>query len=573
MKKVVWIVVILAIVAGGGYWAVKSLFPQTEEITGPVYATQPITRGNIEVGVDIIGNINASWAGSIQVPGGYSMPAEGVPASYIVADVYVKVGDYVNAGQPIARLAAPSMSSQIEALQDQLKSERESLARMLDIPVSQLDSVDVSRGLTIQTEIGGRLTEIIPRVGEEVTAGSIVAKVVDDSHFQLTAKLVSTEIEDLKDNYKAVLRFPGQYSSTYNLEAKIIDINRNSIPEKKSDLVANRDAAMGDNGDSYEFVHWVTLQAENPGLIRTGMIAEVGFYDPQSFSSIEEAVKSSDRKKMFWALYLSTVEKYVDEEEILSRVTGVITKIEAKLMSLVKPKDVIMTMSGQDVMKEIDDKIAAIRKTRAELMQLQSQESTLTILAPSDGIIADFNKTPGGTCQPGEWLGSVFSSSDMNMWSRVDDTDVVLVKQGASAIVTFDALPGQIFDGTVDQVSNVGFTENGVTLFDVYIRVEGNAEVKSGMSAKARVGAGSVEDVLLVPLEAVFRENEQNMVEILDPDGTVRTAILELGLMNNRVAEVISGLQEGDLVITGSSGDILPSQSSGSGGGGILPIR
>jgi len=63
-----------------------------------------------------------------------------------------------------------------------------------------------------------------------------------------------------------------------------------------------------------------------------------------------------------------------------------------------------------------------------------------------------------------------------------------------------------------------------------------------------------------VPLEAIFEEDGQSKVEILQPDGTTRVVPVQLGLMNDRVAEVKSGLEEGQLVITGSTADLLPSQ-------------
>ena len=52
-------------------------------------------------------------------------------------------------------------------------------------------------------------------------------------------------------------------------------------------------------------------------------------------------------------------------------------------------------------------------------------------------------------------------------------------------------------------------------------------------------------------------------VEVLNPDGTTKAVAVKLGLMNDRFAEVKSGLDEGELVITGSSADLLPSQHIG----------
>ena len=80
------------------------------------------------------------------------------------------------------------------------------------------------------------------------------------------------------------------------------------------------------------------------------------------------------------------------------------------------------------------------------------------------------------------------------------------------------------------------------------------------MQAKAKIGADSAQGVLIVPLEAIFNEDGQNKVETLDANNVVHEVNVEVGLMNNSIAEITSGLNEGDLVITGSTEDILSSK-------------
>jgi RND family efflux transporter MFP subunit len=181
-----------------------------------------------------------------------------------------------------------------------------------------------------------------------------------------------------------------------------------------------------------------------------------------------------------------------------------------------------------------------------------------------DGVIARWEKQVGETVRPGEWMGYIFNTSDMGMWVQVDDVDVLMVKQGAPVKITLDALPGETFEGEVMQVATMGQDVNGIPQFGVDIRVKGGPKLRPGMQAHAYIDAGSAKNVLLVPLEAIFEEDKTPKVEILNKDGTTKVVTVKLGLMNDRVAEVQSGLNEGDLVITGSSADVLPSQHIGS---------
>lgn len=556
-KKIVTVGVLGVIAIGGCFWAVKQLFPSNQGVSGPQYSTHTVARGNINVGVEATGTLNPSYGGSIQVPRGDS--SSGV-SSYIIDKILVKAGDHVEDGQPLVQLSAPGLDTQLETVRDQLESERKSLASMLNVDVDQVDKVDPNKGISLTAPIDGRVTELSVKNGTEVNAGQIVATVVNDSRIELVAKLSATEIEALQDDACAMLRFPDYYNEP--VEARITDINRTAIPTPNKDL--NVFIGVDAKVEGYSYVYWVNVEADNPGLLAPDMIAQFGFYDKA------EKELPVDQRHITWCSYYTKIEKYVDQEDVLSGVEGVITKTLVKPMEIVKKGTPIATMAGQDVRDEIEKRLDSIRKKKIELSKLEAQSGTLTIKSPSEGTLQEFEKKEGASVSPGEWLGSVFKTTDIYMWVQVDDTDILLVQPGATVNVTIDAIPGEKFEGVVDSVSASGKDESGVTRFEVGIKVVGNEKVRSGMQGKAFIGAGSAEDVLLVPLEAIFEEEGVRKVEILDADGNVQVVPIEVGMMNSRWAEVTSGLEEGDQVITGSTSDLLPSQQVSGGGNNLF---
>ena len=90
------------------------------------------------------------------------------------------------------------------------------------------------------------------------------------------------------------------------------------------------------------------------------------------------------------------------------------------------------------------------------------------------------------------------------------------------------------------------------------------------MQANCFVDAGESLDTLLVPIEAVFEQDGRSRVEILREDGTVEAVFVTVGLMNDKQVEILDGLEESQLVITGSTSDLLPSQQV-NGTSSILP--
>jgi len=547
VQRGLMILLIVVIVLGGGYYAFLHLVPPAEEeAQGPVYATKPVVRGDITVGVDASGPLNPSRSGGIQVPGGRGPgPLSGM--SYIVEEVLVEEGDDVKQGQVVIRLSAPELQTQIENKEEELRMERRALADLLGISTGELAGVDPGRGVTLRAPIDGRVVGLKVEEGDEIKQGDIVARIVDDSSFHATATLLPGEIDQVVGGKRVLLRFP-QFDGL--VEARVTDVNPEPIPMPSSELHDSLPDVSEGEETGYQFVHWVEIEGENTGLIHPGMLAQVGV--PAGTVGTLEQVR--------FFRYYAEVEGYAAEERVLSGANAIATRVYVHEMQKVEAGDPLISMAGEDARQMVKERLDKIRELSLEVDRLRGGLENLEIRAPMDGVVAHIDPQLGMTVQSGQWLGHIYNTSDMRMWVQVDDVDVLLVQQGAPVRVTVDALPGKTFEGEVEHVATMGEDQSGITRFRVTIKVEGGPELRPGMQAQAHIDAGSAEDVLLVPLEAIFEEDGQSKVEILE-DGVPKVVPVELGLMNDRVAEVKSGLEEGQLVITGSTVDLLPSQT------------
>lgn len=545
-KRHLMIIFIIVIVIGGGIYAFKQLIPSAEtEVIGPLYSTQPVTRGDISVGVYATGSLDPSQGGGIRVPGSYD--SRGI--NYIIEEFFVKDGDEVSKGQFVAKLKAPDLKLQIESMEEKLASDREFLSELTDTPIDQLYRLNPAQGITLKAPINGRVVGLDVNEGDDLRQGQIVARVVDDSKFKVKAKLMPNEYKLIEKNApeKMLLNFV-QFDGF--VEAKITHINPNPV----LDVEHESDTKVRTN-----YVYWITLEAENPGLAYPGMALYVGM--PQ------------DKKETIWFRNQTTVEGYLKEERIISRAEGLVTKIYVHEMEMVKEGDSIISLAGSDVQKLIQEKQDKIQEAEIELRQSYSKFNELEIKSPMDGIVAGLYHQVDETVGPGEWIGHIYNTENMRMWVQVDDVDVLYVKQGSPVKVTVEAVPGEVFEGEVTHVSTMGEDVKGIPRFGVNIEVKGGPQLRPGMQGQAFIDAGSAENVLLIPIEAIFEEDGKSMVEVLNPDDTIKVVPLTLGLMNDRYAEVKSGLEEGELIVTGSTADLLPSQKIQSPGGGILPDK
>jgi len=538
-QRILMIALIIVIVIGGGIYAYKELVPPpAQEAQGPVYSTKPVTRGDITVGVEVSGPLNPSRSGGIQAPGGrnyYEMPSSNI--QYTLVEILAEEGSEVKMGQVIARLAAPELQTQIKNAENELESEKRFLSDLTGLPEDRLHEINPAQGVVLRAPIDGRVSGLSVSEGKEIKQGHIVARIVDDSHFKINAKVYPDEFTHIKLNHELALRF-SIFDGVYY--GKVTDINPYPVPD-------------GDEENpSKSFVYWITVEGKNPGLVKPGLEVYLGLPD-----------KNKDASKILWFASPSNVEGFVDEERVLSTVEAVATEVHVREMETVKKGDPIVSLSGSDVQQTIEERLEKIRNKESELAELYSKAGQMEVRAPMDGIIASWDTQLGAQIRPGEWMGYVFNTSDMSMWVEVDDIDVLMIKQGSPATVTVEALPGETFEGEVVHVATMGKDMQGITRFGVDIRVKGGPNLRPGMQASAYIDAGSAEDVLLIPLEAIFEEDGVQKVEVLNPDGTTKAVTVKLGLMNDRFAEVKSGLKEGEQVITGSSADLLPSQHIG----------
>ncbi|MDI3481918.1 MAG: HlyD family secretion protein [Tepidanaerobacteraceae bacterium] len=531
------IFLIVTIVFGGGFYAYRQLVPPpVQEAQGPVYSTKPVTRGDISVGVDVTGTLNPSRSGGIQVPGSREYSADNV--QYILSEILAQEGEEVKQGQVIAKLVAPGLQSQIDSLESEIRANKDYLSELTGLPADRIYEIKPGSGITLRAPIDGRVTELSIKEGTEVPQGQIVAKIVDDSTYRIKAKLYPNEFEQVKKGQKLAIRFTVFDGIYYGY---ITEVNPNPIPDGD------------DENPARGFVYWITVEGKNPGLVRANLEAWLGIPSPDN-----------DDTKVKWFANNATVDGFAKEEKVLATAEAIASTVYVRQMDLVKKGDPLVLLSGSDIEDTIQEKLDKIREKEKELSNLLARAGQTEIRASMDGVIAEWDKQVGETVGPREWIGYIFNTSDMEMWAQVDDVDVLLVKQGAPVKITLDALPGETFEGEVTQVETMGKAENGIPQFGIYIRVKGGPKLRPGMQAHAHIDAGSAKNVLLVPLEAIFEEDNTPKVEILNKDGTTKIVTVKLGLMNDKVAEVKSGVNEGELVITGSSADVLPSQHIGS---------
>ena len=140
-----------------------------------------------------------------------------------------------------------------------------------------------------------------------------------------------------------------------------------------------------------------------------------------------------------------------------------------------------------------------------------------------------------------------------NLELSLNEIDIAQIKVGQNATISFDAIPDFKLNGTITRVDTLGTVSQGVVTYNIKINFNSNDDrIKSGMSATALITTNSKENVLTVPNSAVKSQNDKYYVEIFNKKSKTATPtkkFIEIGISNDALTEIISGLNEGDEVI------------------------
>jgi HlyD family secretion protein len=213
------------------------------------------------------------------------------------------------------------------------------------------------------------------------------------------------------------------------------------------------------------------------------------------------------------------------------------------------------TMPGQEAIKaqQLSSAQASINRAKDNLDNARESAEKLKIKAPFAGEVITVAIKIGDTANPAQAAFSMQTSTDLEVTLQVNEIDVVNVTEGQSVSAEIDAVR-ETRKGKIYAVVNTGDVVSGVVTYLTKVRLEDTKSLRPGMSVNAELEVASKKDVIIVPSAAVSqRENKSYVKKVTGKDSqgqpTFEEKEVKIGLNNNTIAEVESGLAEGDEVI------------------------
>jgi HlyD family secretion protein len=210
----------------------------------------------------------------------------------------------------------------------------------------------------------------------------------------------------------------------------------------------------------------------------------------------------------------------------------------------------------QAALAQLDLARAQYAQAQARLDELRINLANTTILSPVSGFIGKRTLDPGAWVTPNSAFMSIVDISLVRLVANVVEKDLRRMKPGLPARVEVDAYPGENFDGLIARVSPVLDPATRTAQIEVEIQ-NPQFRLKPGMYAKVNFTVEHREKTLVVPTSALVDVGGNRGV--FQPDkndqGDIATfKKIEVGLIDQNLVEVASGLNEGDTVVTTGAG-------------------
>ncbi|MDP1823643.1 MAG: efflux RND transporter periplasmic adaptor subunit [Archangium sp.] len=294
--------------------------------------------------------------------------------------------------------------------------------------------------------------------------------------------------------------------------------------------------------------------------------------DPQLFSAA--LAQSVANEKAAQANVARAKAQAADAERKLRRAA------ELAAQKLIAPADLDAAQAEWEVARAtIDAAEAAVSQARAQRQQAQVNLAYTIISSPIDGTIISRAVDVGQTVAASLASPTLFTIAEnltsMQVHTNVAEADVGKLKTDLTATFSVDAFPNRRFTGRIRQIRYAAQVVSNVVTYDAVIDVE-NPELllRPGMTANVTFTTQEAKDVLKVPnaalrfrFEPMGKSDEvpapkpgTRAVTVLRAGKPLRVAVAT-GVTDGSFTEVLSGLEEGDLVVTDRSG--AASSSSG----------
>ena len=397
-------------------------------------------------------------------------------------------------------------------------------------------NVETDNVLTYYSEIDGKIGSINIKKGDFVKKGDVLIS-YDEENLDYSIAMADLNAQSQLGSYNNQMQTSGRTAGLYGeakrnlnvLDQQIADTQA-AITRTQNDITAKK-AALADEGAKLQvsLIDWAD-RPDSDEYENLQKMVQTNAYEQQYNGDIIAMQQELDRL----TLQLNACKEYKSE---------MTSQKASTQMSL-------MTTGAKEQLEA--DKTA--NEMASEKKQNRYENAKGGIKAEFDGVVTSISAVKGSNVAEGSALITLESTKDIVIRFNVSKYDIENIEEGQSATVK---IKNKEYTGKVDRIDRMTSRDAGQTS-NVGMEIKLDApddDIILGLEAKAVIDTISVENVLQIPKGAVYSDTEGEYVYVLR-DGKATKVDVTVGIYNSDMIEVVSGLNENDVVIVAGDTEI-----------------
>lgn len=246
----------------------------------------------------------------------------------------------------------------------------------------------------------------------------------------------------------------------------------------------------------------------------------------------------------------ATLDGYkADISSARTNINTAISNITTAKANLASAEGVLSLKQKGSTPEAIQTQEAKVAQFEASVESAQAQLAKMTLRSPIYGTVTVEDAKMGEIVTPGKSVISIISDNDLEMEANVSEVSIGKVTEGNPVVITFDAFPGETFNGTVSKIEPAETIIDGVVNYKVTVAfAEQYSQVKSGLTSRLEIMTAVKKDVLAVPQYALIKKDSGTFVSKQTGKVFIETPVT-IGITGqDGSVEILSGLSEGDII-------------------------
>jgi HlyD family secretion protein len=461
----------------------------------------------------------------------------------------------------------------------------------LIVSVSGSGQVAVSDQVDVKPKVSGDVVYVGVETGQEVRLGTLIAqldtrdaeKAVRDAEISLADAEIALKNIKGKATESLATAYDDGLNALTNTFKELLPImpdlkkmfTKSSYSGDDNDIAYYLHMVRAYNNDSYQLSYWDGHAEEKYLVIEKEFDAVKADYfalnQNSSYDRIEITInRTYDMARIFLELVRQTynlAQRYqtvIETENIIPPIpvettdnhVSQLSEFTSLLINRVNTLSSVkqsLTDKKEAVTKEdldIETQNLAVKQRQYALSDAKENLAQHYIRAPFDGLITKVSVKKGDSVSASTILINLITKQKIAEIT-LNEIDAANIKVDQKVTLTFDALPDVSIAGHVIEVDAMGTVTQGVVSYGVKIAFDADIEtVKPGMSVTADIIIEAKQDVLVLPNSSVKSQGDSYYVELVEVSEEIKQQAVEIGLSNDLSTEIVSGLKEGDIVVT-----------------------